>query len=111
MAAIVEIADLAATEAFGRWLAGKLFPGAVVALITKSFDARGVVPVTRVPTRMPKSTTESAAVGAAIDSGEKILTVALPLAVAVVAASAGLAPKAVAVITAASAAFLKLVIM
>ena len=33
MTAIVEIADLAATEAFGRWLAGKLFPGAVVALI------------------------------------------------------------------------------
>ena len=33
MTATVEIADLAATEAFGRWLAGKLFPGAVVALI------------------------------------------------------------------------------
>ena len=33
MTATVEIADLAATEAFGRWLSGKLFPGAVVALI------------------------------------------------------------------------------
>ena len=33
MTATIEIADLAATEAFGRWLAVKLFPGAVVALI------------------------------------------------------------------------------
>ncbi len=33
MTATVEIADLAATEAFGRWLAVRLFPGAVVALI------------------------------------------------------------------------------
>ena len=33
MTATIEIADLAATESFGRWLSGKLFPGAVVALI------------------------------------------------------------------------------